>query len=108
VNKFIVAYGTYTNEEVTYIAEHFDLVDTYLSKAAQVSLMEVTNPSLKVLSYRDTIAYSGAQSWYALDAGHQIKHADWGWLLADISIPAYRTYMANLIASDLASNTMFD
>ena len=108
MNKHCIAYGTYTTEEVQYIAEHFDLVVTLLSKASQVTIMKASHADLKAFYYEHAPSYAGAEAWYALDGADKLEHKTYGWLLADIRIAAYRTYMANLIASDLVANAMFN
>ena len=108
MNKFITIYKTLTDADSLEISSKFNFVSTYLSNAAQVSNIKGHNPEIKTIFYEDAITYDGAEAYYVLDAGHKLEHKTWGWLLADIGVAAFRTYLAGVIAADMVANTMFD
>ena len=108
-HKFITAYD-FNETDISFIASHFDLIETYLEKSSQVQQMKELNPNLKAIYYRDPLAYWGTNDWYVRDAqtGAKLIQKDWNWPLGDVSNPLYRAYVRDAVKYDLDNYPVFD
>ena len=109
IEKFITAYS-FNETDIPFIASHFDLIETYLSKSSQVQRMKELNTNLKAIYYRDPLAYWGTEDWYVRDAktGAKLIQKDWNWPLGDVSNPRYRAYVRDAVRYDLDNYPVFD
>jgi predicted double-glycine peptidase len=56
-------------QDIPSIAAHFDIIDTYLTKAKQIGKIKHLNPSFKAIFYKHALSYrGGSEDWYAHDA----------------------------------------
>jgi hypothetical protein len=113
-HKFITAYD-FNEGDIPFIASHFEIMDTYLSKANQVQKIKNLNPLFKAIYYKNALTHrEGAtkdwEDWYVHDAqtGSRLVNKDWGWYLMDIGKQSYRISLANHIKNSLTTNEIFD
>ena len=114
IHKFLTAYD-FNEADVPFIASHFEIMDTYLSKANQVQKIKNLNPLFKAIYYKNALTHrEGAtkdwEDWYVHDAqtGSRLVNKDWGWYLMDIGKQSYRISLANHIKNSLTTNEIFD
>jgi hypothetical protein len=114
IHKFITAYD-FNESDIPFIASHFDIIDSYLSKANQIKKIKNLNPLFKAIYYEDALTHrEGAtkdwKDWYAHDdqTGSRLVNKDWGWYLMDIGKQSYRISLANQIKNNLINNPVFD
>jgi len=111
VHKFLTAYD-FSDLDIPSIASQFDIIDTYLSKATQVTKIKELNPFFRAIYYKDALTHreGATEDWYVHDAqtGSKLVNKDWGWYLMDIGNQTYRISLANSIKAGLTNNPMFD
>jgi hypothetical protein len=111
INKFLTA-SDFNDADIPFIASHFNIIDTYLSKGSQIQKIKGLNPLFKAIYYKDSLTHreGATENWYVRDAktGSRLVNKDWGWYLMDIGNQTYRISLANSIKNSLASNQVFD
>jgi hypothetical protein len=114
IKKFLTAYD-FNEADIPFIASHFDIMDTYLSKANHVHRIKNLNPLFKAIYYKNALTHrEGAtkdwEDWYVHDdqTGSRLVNKDWGWYLMDIGKQSYRISLANSVKNSLANNPVFD
>jgi len=111
IHKFISAYD-FNETDIPFIASHFEIINSILSKANQIQNIKSINSSCKAIFYDNALTHKdgAARNWYVRDAqtGSRLVNKDWGWYLMDIGNLTYRTSLANSIKNSLTTNPVFD
>ena len=111
INKFLTA-SDFNDADIPFIASHFSIIDTYLSKAKQIQKIKKLNPLFKAIYYKDSLTHreGASEDWYVHDAktGSRLVNKDWGWFLMGIGKQSYRISLANSVKNSLANNPVFD
>jgi len=93
IHKHIVAYGSYSDSELEFIADKFELVDGISSQADK---LKAKNPNIKTLKYEDLMGMHESYSdwnevnqhedWFVHDQyGHRLRQTSYSWYLMDPS-----------------------
>ena len=111
IRKFLTAYD-FSDADIPFIASHFNMIDTYLSKAKQIQKIKKLNPLFRAIYYKNALTHreGATEGWYVHDAqtGSRLINKNWGWYLMDIGNASYRTSLAHRIKNDLDANPVFD
>lgn len=113
ISKGVVVYGywSFTDEQVKYIADNFDIVVTgyHPNKAENIKQLKQLNPDSKVILYADIVATSvdhlfkdwteinSHEDWFVHDLdGNRMIKLPWKWYLLDIGNNGWKKYYADL------------
>jgi len=102
IHKFITAYD-FNEADIPFIASHFDIMDTYLSKANQVQRIKNLNPLFKAIYYKDALTHreGATKDWFVHEdqTGSRLVNKDWGWYPMDIGNQFYGTSLLFIMAT---------
>ncbi len=68
IHKLLTA-SDFNDADIPFIAAHFDIIDTWLTKAKEIVKIKDLNPSFKAIFYKHALSYRrGSEDLYAHDA----------------------------------------
>lgn len=109
IKKHIVAYRSYSAEEIQHIASHFDIIDVASPDIAEK--IKSLNPEAIAILYENLMGvHPSNQDWEEVnnhedwfihdDFGHRLKNDGWCWYLMDPA-SGWKDYLSNLIRERL-------
>lgn len=120
IRKFIVLYGggRLTDEQASYVASNFDIVDTNLGVYGFDKVKNL-NPNITILMYRDIMAmHTGYEDWEEVDShedwflhdihGNRLVNKYYGWYGMDVGSTGWRNHFANFVKAKLDAYPVFD
>lgn len=118
VKKFVIVWeGALSEDNLKFIAQNFDLMDTGFGD--HVANIKSFNPNLIIIGYRDVMAmYPFYPDWVDVDShenwflhdinGNRLQRPPWNWYAMDVGSNGWRNHFADMVINETATFPFFD